>query len=195
MYPERPLSWPHDMLWPHLLLLVCYRPFRLRLRRNAAVFSPSFTVINESGPTFADVSHIYSGTLEGVLILYSHQYTCMHVTMCLMSPLGERGSSCHGSVIHGQFEGSIHTANGTYHIEPTDRYTSIPTDHHSIIYHEDDMGKTFCFFFFSREVKTHWQISYHRQLDSRNDMTQKNSPWVRKAMDVYEVRRNYLIWK
>lgn len=107
---------PQDSLL-HLDFVAFHRPFRLRLRRNAAVFSPSFTVINESGPTFADVSHIYSGTLEG-----------------------ERGSSCHGSVIHGQFEGSIHTANGTYHIEPTDRYTSIPTDHHSIIYHEDDMG-------------------------------------------------------
>ncbi|KAJ4943207.1 hypothetical protein JOQ06_005712, partial [Pogonophryne albipinna] len=31
------------------------------------------------------------------------------------------------------------TENGTYHIEPMERYTSTHTDHHSIIYHEDDM--------------------------------------------------------
>lgn len=55
---------------------------------------------------------------------------------------GEPASACHGSVLQGQFEGTIHTENGTYHIEPSDRYTSSPADHHSIIYREDDMGKT-----------------------------------------------------
>lgn len=55
---------------------------------------------------------------------------------------GEHGSACHGSVIQGQFEGTIYTGNGTYHIESVQRYSSSPTDYHSIIYHEDDMGKT-----------------------------------------------------
>lgn len=100
----------------HLDFVAFQRPFRLRLRRDAAVFSQNFTVINESGSTTADLSHIYSGLLEG-----------------------EDGSSCHGSVIQGQFEGTIHTSNGTYHVEPMDRYSSVPTDHHSIIYHEDDL--------------------------------------------------------
>ncbi|XP_029987158.1 disintegrin and metalloproteinase domain-containing protein 10 [Sphaeramia orbicularis] len=92
------------------------RTFRLRLKRNTQAFTQSFTVISENGSTLADLSHLYSGTLEG-----------------------EHGSACHGSVIQGQFEGSIETANGSYHIEPADRYTSTPTDHHSIIYHEHDM--------------------------------------------------------
>ncbi|XP_024909927.1 disintegrin and metalloproteinase domain-containing protein 10 isoform X1 [Cynoglossus semilaevis] len=39
----------------------------------------------------------------------------------------------------GQFEGTIYTNNGTYHIEPVHRYISNQTDHHSIIYHEDDI--------------------------------------------------------
>uniref|UniRef100_A0A7N6AMW1 ADAM10 endopeptidase n=1 Tax=Anabas testudineus TaxID=64144 RepID=A0A7N6AMW1_ANATE len=95
-----------------------HRTFRLRLRRNAAAFSQNFTVMSEDGFTNADLSHIYSGTLEG-----------------------ENGSACHGSVLQGQFEGTIHTDNGTYHIEPLHRYTSSQTDYHSIIYHEDDMGK------------------------------------------------------
>lgn len=50
-------------------------------------------------------------------------------------------SSCQGSVVEGQFEGSITTANGTFYIEPTDRYSTSNSDHHSIIYHEDDVGK------------------------------------------------------
>ncbi|XP_035509546.1 disintegrin and metalloproteinase domain-containing protein 10 [Morone saxatilis] len=93
-----------------------HRTFRLHLKRNAAVFSENFTVVSENGSMSADLSHIYSGILEG-----------------------EPGSACHGSVLQGQFEGTIHTDNGTYHIEPVQRYTSNQTDHHSIIYHEDDM--------------------------------------------------------
>uniref|UniRef100_UPI0037E962CE disintegrin and metalloproteinase domain-containing protein 10 n=1 Tax=Semicossyphus pulcher TaxID=241346 RepID=UPI0037E962CE len=93
-----------------------HRTFRLRLKRNAAAFAENFQVVFENGSTSADLSHIYSGTLEG-----------------------ENGSACHGSVLQGQFEGAIHTDNGTYHIEPVHRYTSSQTDHHSIIYHEDDL--------------------------------------------------------
>ncbi|XP_013869658.1 disintegrin and metalloproteinase domain-containing protein 10 [Austrofundulus limnaeus] len=93
-----------------------HRSFRLLLRQDSEAFSKEFTVIKESGPMSFDLSHLYSGTLDG-----------------------EDGSSCHGSVLQGQFEGTIHTGNGTYHIEPIQRYTSSPRDHHSIIYLEDDM--------------------------------------------------------
>ncbi|KAJ0065172.1 hypothetical protein NL108_005656, partial [Boleophthalmus pectinirostris] len=91
-------------------------PFRLRLRRDAEIFSQNFILTNENGSTLADLSHLYSGTLEG-----------------------EDNSSCHGSVIEGQFEGTIHTSNGTYHVESMERYHNT-TDHHSVIYHEDDLG-------------------------------------------------------
>ncbi|KAG7513552.1 disintegrin and metalloproteinase domain-containing protein 10-like [Solea senegalensis] len=93
-----------------------HKTFRLRLKRNAEAFSQDFMVASENGSLSADLSHIYSGTLEG-----------------------EHGSACHGSVLQGQFEGTIHTDDGTYHIEPVHRYTSNHTDHHSIIYHEDHM--------------------------------------------------------
>ncbi|XP_058495445.1 disintegrin and metalloproteinase domain-containing protein 10 isoform X2 [Solea solea] len=93
-----------------------HKTFRLRLKRNAEAFSQDFMVASENGSSSADLSHIYSGTLEG-----------------------EHGSVCHGSVLQGQFEGTIHTDDGTYHIEPVHRYTSNHTDHHSIIYHEDHM--------------------------------------------------------
>ncbi|CAL8268970.1 unnamed protein product [Arctogadus glacialis] len=79
-------------------------------------FSEEFKVVDEKGAIAANLSHLYSGTLEG-----------------------EQDASCHGSLLLGQFEGSVRTSNGTYHIEPLHRYTSRPDDHHSIIYHEDDM--------------------------------------------------------
>ncbi|KAK2907836.1 hypothetical protein Q8A73_008909 [Channa argus] len=100
----------------HLEFRAFQRNFRLRLRRNASAFSQNFIMVSENGSTSADLSHIYSGILEG-----------------------ENRSACHGSVLQGQFEGTIHTDNGTYHIEPVHRYTSRQTDHHSIIYHENDM--------------------------------------------------------
>ncbi|KAM9848627.1 disintegrin and metalloproteinase domain-containing protein 10 [Aulostomus maculatus] len=93
-----------------------HRTFTLLLRPNTEVFSRNFEVISENGSTSVDLSHIYSGTLEG-----------------------EHGSACHGFVLQGQFEGTIHTNAGDYHIEPADRYTSSQTHYHSIIYREDDV--------------------------------------------------------
>ncbi|XP_059923453.1 disintegrin and metalloproteinase domain-containing protein 10 isoform X2 [Gadus macrocephalus] len=93
-----------------------HREFRLRLRRDTTGFSEEFKVVDEKGAIAANLSHLYSGTLEG-----------------------EQDASCHGSLLLGQFEGSVRTSNGTYHIEPLHRYTSRPDEHHSIIYHEDDM--------------------------------------------------------
>ncbi|XP_056132820.1 disintegrin and metalloproteinase domain-containing protein 10 [Lampris incognitus] len=106
---------PQDHTLQLIFTAFC-RKFRLRLRRDTTGLSDHFTVVGENASTVADLSHLYSGELEG-----------------------EQDSSCHGSVLQGQFEGSIHTDNGTYYVEPVDRYTSGQTDHHSIIYHEDDM--------------------------------------------------------
>uniref|UniRef100_A0AAV2L2C6 ADAM10 endopeptidase n=1 Tax=Knipowitschia caucasica TaxID=637954 RepID=A0AAV2L2C6_KNICA len=99
----------------HLDFIAFQRPFRLRLRRDVASFSENFSVISGNGSTPADLSHLYTGTIEG-----------------------ENGSSCHGSVIQGQFEGTIHTSKGTYYVEPMERYQNT-TDHHSVMYHEDDL--------------------------------------------------------
>lgn len=79
--------------------------------------------------------------IESVIRYNSHISLILHFYVHLLCLADEYGSSCHGSVLQGQFEGTIHTHNGTYHIEPLHRYTSSPTDHHSIIYHEEDVGK------------------------------------------------------
>lgn len=64
---------------------------------------------------------------------------------------GEQGSLTHGSVMDGRFEGFIQTYQGTYYVEPSERYIKDKNaSFHSIIYHEDDVGKVLwlkCFTF------------------------------------------------
>lgn len=63
------------------------RTFRLRLRRDAGEFSPNFMVLSEKGPTNTDVSHIYSGTLEGGLLSFTWMPNAFfpHIPECLSS--------------------------------------------------------------------------------------------------------------
>ncbi|KAF4083137.1 hypothetical protein AMELA_G00136580 [Ameiurus melas] len=90
--------------------------FRLRLKPDFEGFAEDFKVLSSNQSWRGDLSHIYSGVLQD-----------------------EVGSSCQGSVLNGQFEGSIKTSNGTFYIESMQRYTSESTDNHSVIYHEDDI--------------------------------------------------------
>ncbi|XP_043079162.1 disintegrin and metalloproteinase domain-containing protein 10 [Puntigrus tetrazona] len=100
----------------HLNFSAFQRDFHLRLKPDVKGFTEDFKVQSEDETHRVDLSHIYSGVLED-----------------------ESASSCQGSVLEGQFEGSITTANGTFYVEPIDRYTTSTTDHHSIIYHGDDV--------------------------------------------------------
>uniref|UniRef100_A0AAQ5Z773 Disintegrin and metalloproteinase domain-containing protein 10 n=1 Tax=Amphiprion ocellaris TaxID=80972 RepID=A0AAQ5Z773_AMPOC len=99
------------------------RYFNLRLKRDTNLFSPDL-IIEVSGEEIPiDTSHIYSGEI-----------------------FGEKGTLTHGSVVDGRFEGFIKTHQGTYYVEPSERYLrdkNIPF--HSVIYHEDDISKYTCF--------------------------------------------------
>nr|XP_006640054.2 PREDICTED: disintegrin and metalloproteinase domain-containing protein 10-like [Lepisosteus oculatus] len=95
------------------------RAFHLRLRRDTTGFTEDFRIQLKNASQSADLSHIYSGGLED-----------------------ERGSSCHGSILAGQFEGFIQTQNATYYVEPIERYSTSHSEHHSIIYREDDMDSS-----------------------------------------------------
>lgn len=141
----------------HLNFTAFHRTFHLLLRQNRAAFSKSFTVVSENGSTYVDLSHIYSGTLEG-----------------------EPGSACHGSVLQGQFEGTIHTENGTYHIEPFHRYISSPTEHHSIIYHEDDMALSYM-----TSGPDGFCAAKHLNLLAQNLRPSEEAPvsWTRRTVD------------
>ncbi|KAI4900184.1 hypothetical protein NFI96_002659 [Prochilodus magdalenae] len=64
-----------------------------------------------------DTSHIYTGEL-----------------------FGEKGTLTHGSIVDGKFEGFIQSHQGTYYVEPAERYLKDQnTAFHSVIYHEDDI--------------------------------------------------------
>lgn len=86
--------------------------------------------------------HLLCLMLLQVSILYSHLSNLDIALTTWPLPAGENASTCYGSVLRGQFEGTIRTTSGSYHVESVQRYTSSPTDHHSIIYREEDMSKT-----------------------------------------------------
>ncbi|KAM9409775.1 disintegrin and metalloproteinase domain-containing protein 10 isoform 2-T2 [Pholidichthys leucotaenia] len=93
------------------------RHFNLRLKRDTTIFSPDLVIEVSGEETPSDTSHIYSGEL-----------------------FGEKGTLTHGSVVDGRFEGFIKTHQGTYYVEPAERYLQDKNvDFHSVIYHEDDV--------------------------------------------------------
>lgn len=175
-----------------------FRTFRLHLKHDSEAFPESFTVITENGPISADLSHMYSGTLEGgyhtgsihqnydrysfvssllLSICFALKVNCAlgfsafwpwHFwTLFLFIP-GERDSACYGSVFQGQFEGTIHTGNNTYHVESAHRYSDSKSHPHSIIYHEKDMGRNpFCYGLF-RAKMCFWHIYSVWFCDSRS---------------------------
>lgn len=56
---------------------------------------------------------------------------------------GEKGTLTHGAIVDGKFEGFIQSYQGTYYVEPAERYLegkNVPF--HSVIYHEDDIRES-----------------------------------------------------
>uniref|UniRef100_A0A4W4G9X0 Si:ch1073-396h14.1 n=1 Tax=Electrophorus electricus TaxID=8005 RepID=A0A4W4G9X0_ELEEL len=93
------------------------RVFRLRLKQDFGAFAEDLKVFFGNESWTGDLSHIYSGVLED-----------------------ENGSSCQGAILDGLFEGFIKTSNGTFYVEASQTYGTGHLDHHSIVYHEDDVG-------------------------------------------------------
>ncbi|XP_068430548.1 disintegrin and metalloproteinase domain-containing protein 10 isoform X2 [Clinocottus analis] len=88
------------------------------MKRDTTIFSPDLIIEVSGEEAPIDTSHIYSGEV-----------------------FGEKGTLTHGSVVDGRFEGFIKTHQGTYYVEPSERYLknkNVPF--HSIIYHEDDIN-------------------------------------------------------
>uniref|UniRef100_A0A3Q3GKB9 Disintegrin and metalloproteinase domain-containing protein 10 n=1 Tax=Labrus bergylta TaxID=56723 RepID=A0A3Q3GKB9_9LABR len=93
------------------------RYFNLQMKRDTTLFPPDLIVEVSGVEEPVDTSHIYSGEV-----------------------FGEKGTLTHGSVVDGRFEGFIVTHQGTYYVEPSERYLkdkNVPF--HSVIYHEDDI--------------------------------------------------------
>ncbi|XP_072338981.1 disintegrin and metalloproteinase domain-containing protein 10 isoform X2 [Scyliorhinus torazame] len=106
----------------HLEFTTRQRKFHLRLKRDSSMFTENFRIETESGFERADLSHIYSGDLQG-----------------------DTDSFCHGSIINGRFEGFIQTQKGKYYIEPIEQYFQEENPVvHSLIYHQDDIDYSQC---------------------------------------------------
>ncbi|KAI1889641.1 hypothetical protein AGOR_G00165040 [Albula goreensis] len=107
----------HEDKFVHLDFHAHGRQFNLRMKRDTTMFSHDFKLEMSGEETNYDTSHIYTGEI-----------------------FGEQGSLSHGSIVDGKFEGFIQTRQGTYYVEPTERYMKdrdVPF--HSVIYHEDDI--------------------------------------------------------
>ncbi|KAK7913093.1 hypothetical protein WMY93_013304 [Mugilogobius chulae] len=93
------------------------RQFNLRMKRDINIFHPDLKVEVSGEEVPVDTSHIYSG----------------HI-------FGEKDTLTHGSIVNGRFEGFIKTHQGTFYVEPAERYLKdTKVNFHSVIYHEDDV--------------------------------------------------------
>ncbi|KAL7993016.1 hypothetical protein Chor_017272 [Crotalus horridus] len=82
-----------------------------------SVFVEDVEIVMNDTSEPADVSFVYSGTLQG-----------------------DAASFCHGSIIHGVFEGFVQTQNGTYYIESA-AVVKGPPETHSLIHHQRDLDR------------------------------------------------------
>ncbi|XP_059917311.1 disintegrin and metalloproteinase domain-containing protein 10-like [Gadus macrocephalus] len=113
---KRALS--HEDKFLHLDFHAHGRQFNLRMKRDTTIFAQDLKVDISGTEIPYDTSHIYTGEIYG-----------------------EKGTLSHGSVVEGKFEGFIQTYQGTYYVEPAERYLNdkdVPF--HSVIYHEDDIN-------------------------------------------------------
>ncbi|XP_072458012.1 disintegrin and metalloproteinase domain-containing protein 10-like [Notamacropus eugenii] len=103
---------------PVLLDFQAYqRTFKLSLKHDNSIFSKDFELTGMWRTNSFNVSFLYSGELRD-----------------------EPGSSCHGSIIYGVFEGIIHTKDGTYYVELARASSSNETGPRlSFIYHQREI--------------------------------------------------------
>ncbi|XP_064859021.1 disintegrin and metalloproteinase domain-containing protein 10-like isoform X2 [Oncorhynchus nerka] len=108
----------HQDTFLHLDFHAHGRHFNLRMKRDTSLFAEDLKVDMGGQEVNYDTSHIYTGEIYG-----------------------EKGTLSHGSVVDGKFEGFIQTYQGTFYVEPAERYLKdrdVPF--HSVIYHEDDIN-------------------------------------------------------
>ncbi|XP_065302816.1 disintegrin and metalloproteinase domain-containing protein 10-like isoform X3 [Dermacentor albipictus] len=115
---KRSTKAPADTL--HVHFKAQGRDFHLVLRRDFSAFADNFVMRTSSGPVDADLSHIYSGYLDG-----------------------DAGSHVFGSVIGGVFEGRITASDGrVFYAEPAWKYAGqLPANStgHTVFYTASDV--------------------------------------------------------
>ncbi|KAL3202271.1 hypothetical protein MRX96_042567 [Rhipicephalus microplus] len=93
------------------------REFRLVLHPDLSSFSDDFVMTTSGGAVDVDLSHIFSGHIEG-----------------------DPGSQVFGSVVDGVFHGRISAASGhTFYAEPAWMYSALQEKGHTVFYSEEDV--------------------------------------------------------
>ncbi|KAH8023572.1 hypothetical protein HPB51_014821 [Rhipicephalus microplus] len=93
------------------------REFRLVLHPDLSSFSEDFVMTTSGGAVDVDLSHIFSGHIEG-----------------------DPGSRVFGSVVDGVFHGRISAASGhTFYAEPAWMYSALQEKGHTVFYSEEDV--------------------------------------------------------
>lgn len=132
------------------------------MKRDTNLFAQDLKVDVSGEEVPYDTSHIYTGEIYGQTVLCTLIYLsipacfliiflwreCSCVSPLTLTPLscefpGEKGTLTHGTIVDGKFEGFIQSYQGTYYVEPTERYLEgkdVPF--HSVIYHEDDIRES-----------------------------------------------------
>ena len=101
----------------HLELQAFGRNLLLELKKDRSVFTNDHRSELSNGSLIDDdLSFLYSGNVKGI-----------------------PGSRCHGSLIQGIFQGSIHLPDETFHIEKSTRFFNGHPGFHSVIYRESDL--------------------------------------------------------
>lgn len=133
------------------ITLLNFRHFNLRMKRDTSLFAQDLKVDVSGEEIPYDTSHIYTGEIYGTASFCISTFffspnkrvaLCFSARSCVGFS-GEKGTLTHGAIVDGKFEGFIQSYQGTYYVEPAERYLegkNVPF--HSVIYHEDDIRES-----------------------------------------------------
>lgn len=122
------------------------------MKRDTTLFAQDLKVDVSGEEIPYDTSHIYTGEIYGTaaLCIFHIGLNISQLSLALIPCRvnvfgfpGEKGTLSHGALVDGKFEGFIQSYQGTYYVEPAERYLegkNVPF--HSVIYHEDDIRES-----------------------------------------------------
>lgn len=134
----------------HLNFRAHKRHFKLRLKRDTGVFSPTLQIDGDAvnRENELDTSHLYTGHLDGKFKISGLSFngiwdlkTIIWEILRLSSAIGISDSHVFGSIRDGVFDGKIITPKETYYVERSNKYplSSTNASLHSVIYSENDV--------------------------------------------------------
>ena len=83
----------------------------------------------------------YTAFIDSIVLvrLYIFMHISIDINNCICVISAERGTSVHGYLVNGVFDGVIVTPHEEYHVEVAGKFFDQPTDFHSVIYATSDV--------------------------------------------------------